>query len=140
MNRAEFLARLQRGLVGLPTITANEIVADYESHFADGAAAGRTEAQVAEALGDPDRLARELKAEASAKRWGQEQTASSAAGAVPPGRAAGGDAGANPVLVMCQPDGCPPPSSSQPDLHARSHGQMPCNGGIHPAARGRRKA
>ena len=82
MNRAEFLARLQRGLVGLPTITANEIVADYESHFADGAAAGRTEAQVAEALGDPDRLARELKAEASAKRWGQEQTASSAAGAI----------------------------------------------------------
>ena len=82
MNRAEFLARLKRGLVGLPTATANEIVADYESHFADGAAAGRTEAQVAEALGDPDRLARELKAEASAKRWGQEQTASSAAGAI----------------------------------------------------------
>lgn len=82
MNRAEFLARLQRGLVGLPTTTAADIVADYESHFADGAAAGRSEAQVAAALGDPDRLARELKAEASAKRWGQEQTASSAAGAI----------------------------------------------------------
>ena len=82
MNRAEFLARLQRGLVGLPTITANEIVADYESHFADGAAAGRTEAQVAEALGDPDRLARELKAEASAKRWTQEQSPPAAAGAI----------------------------------------------------------
>ena len=82
MNRAEFLARLQRGLVGLPTITANEIVADYESHFADGAAAGRSEAEVAEALGDPDRLSRELKAEAGIQRWRQEKNPSAAAGAV----------------------------------------------------------
>ena len=82
MNRAEFLARLRRGLVGLPAATANEIVADYEAHFADGAAAGRSEAEVAEALGDPDRLSRELKAEASAQRWRQEPSASSAAGAV----------------------------------------------------------
>lgn len=82
MNRAEFLARLRRGLVGLPVAAANEIVADYEAHFADGAAAGRSEAEVAEALGDPDRLARELKAEAGAQRWRQEPSASSAAGAV----------------------------------------------------------
>ena len=51
MNRAEFLARLRRGLVGLPAAAANEIVADYEAHFADGAAAGRSEAEVAEAAG-----------------------------------------------------------------------------------------
>lgn len=82
MNRAEFLAHLRRGLVGLPAAAANEIVADYEAHFADGAAAGRSEAEVAEALGDPDRLARELKAEAGAQRWRQEPSASSAAGAV----------------------------------------------------------
>ena len=82
MNRAEFLARLRRGLVGLPAAAANEIVADYEAHFADGAAAGRSEAEVAEALGDPDRLSRELKAEAGAQRWRQEPSASSAAGAV----------------------------------------------------------
>jgi uncharacterized membrane protein len=82
MNRAEFLARLRRGLVGLPAAAANEIVADYEAHFADGAAAGRSEAEVAEALGDPDRLARELKAEAGAQRWRQEPSASSAAGAI----------------------------------------------------------
>ncbi|MEN5145017.1 DUF1700 domain-containing protein [Brevundimonas diminuta] len=82
MNRAEFLARMRRGLVGLPAAAANEIVADYEAHFADGAAAGRSEAEVAEALGDPDRLARELKAEASAQRWRQEPSAASGAGAV----------------------------------------------------------
>ena len=46
MTRAEFIARLKNGLVGLPTTTANDIVADYETHFEDGLAAGRTEAEV----------------------------------------------------------------------------------------------
>lgn len=82
MTRAEFIARLKNGLVGLPTTTANEIVADYEAHFSDGLAAGRTEAEVAAALGDPDRLARELKAEAGIQRWRQEKNPSAAAGAV----------------------------------------------------------
>lgn len=82
MTRADFLARLKRGLVGLPTSTATDILNDYEAHFDDGKAAGRSEAEVAEALGNPDRLARELKAEAGVQRWTQEQTPSAAAGAV----------------------------------------------------------
>lgn len=82
MTRADFLSRLKRGLVGLPTSTAADILNDYEAHFDDGAQAGRTEAEVATALGDPERLARELKAEAGVKRWTQEQTPSAAAGAV----------------------------------------------------------
>jgi uncharacterized membrane protein len=82
MTRAEFMARLKTGLVGLPMASAAEIAADYEAHFEDGVAAGRSEAEVAAALGDPGRLARELRAEAGARRWRQEQTASSAAGAV----------------------------------------------------------
>ena len=82
MTRAEFMSRLRRGLVGLPILSANEIAADYETHFDDGVAAGRTEAQVAEALGDPDRLARELRAEAGARRWDQEKNPSAAAAAV----------------------------------------------------------
>lgn len=82
MTRAEFMSRLRRGLAGLPAAAASEIAADYETHFADGLAAGRTEAEVAEALGDPDRLARELKAEAGIRRWRQEQNPSSAAAAV----------------------------------------------------------
>lgn len=82
MTRAEFLSRLKRGLIGLPTSAAAEIVADYETHFDDGAAEGRTEAEVASALGDPDRLARELKAEAGAQRWHQERNPSAAAAAV----------------------------------------------------------
>ena len=82
MTRAEFIARLKDGLVGLPTATATDIIADYETHFDDGLAAGRTEAEVAAALGDPVRLARELKAEAGIQRWHQEKNPSAAAGAV----------------------------------------------------------
>ena len=82
MTRAEFIDRLKEGLVGLPTTTANDIIADYQTHFDDGLAAGRTEAEVAAALGDPGRLARELKAEAGIQRWRQEKNPSAAAAAV----------------------------------------------------------
>jgi uncharacterized membrane protein len=82
MTRADFMARLRQGLVGLPMSTAAEIAADYELHFTDGAAAGRSEEEIAAALGDPARLARELRAEAGARRWTQEQNPSAAVGAV----------------------------------------------------------
>lgn len=82
MTRAEFMGRLRRGLVGMPAAAADDIAADYEIHFEDGTAAGRSEAEVAAALGDPDRLARELRAEAGAQRWHQEKNPSAAAGAI----------------------------------------------------------
>ncbi|MDP1777105.1 MAG: DUF1700 domain-containing protein [Brevundimonas sp.] len=82
MTRDEFMGRLRRGLVGMPTSAAADIASDYQIHFEDGAAAGRSEAEVAAALGDPDRLARELRAEAGAQRWHQEKNPSAAAGAV----------------------------------------------------------
>ena len=82
MTRTEFLSRLRQGLVGLPMSVAAEIVADYETHFDDGIAAGRSEAEGATALGDPARLARELRAEAGAQRWHQEKNPSAAAAAV----------------------------------------------------------
>ncbi|MDZ4062716.1 MAG: DUF1700 domain-containing protein [Brevundimonas sp.] len=82
MTRAEFLGRLRRGLVGLPPAAAADIASDYEIHFEDGLAAGRTEAEVAAALGDPDRLARELRAEAGAQRWHQEKNPSAAVAAI----------------------------------------------------------
>ena len=82
MTRADFMSRLKAGLVGLPITAAADILNDYHAHFDDGRDAGRSEAEVAAALGDPDRLARELKAEAGVQRWRQEQTPSAAAGAV----------------------------------------------------------
>ena len=82
MTRAEFMSRLKLGLSGLPAATINEIASDYDNHFADGAAAGRSEAEVAAALGDPDRLARELRAEAGIRRWDEQKNPSAAAAAV----------------------------------------------------------
>ena len=82
MTRQAFMARLRSGLAGLPPQAQADIAADYESHFDDGAAAGRSEAEVAAALGDPDRLARELRAEAGLKRWEAERNPSAAGAAV----------------------------------------------------------
>ena len=82
MTRSEFMTRLRRGLAGLPAATVEEIVVDYDAHFDDAAAAGRSEAEVAAALGDPDRLARELRAEAGLKRWEEQKNPSAAAAAV----------------------------------------------------------
>jgi len=82
MTRNEFMSRLRRGLSGLaPTVIA-DIVADHEAHFAEAAAAGRTEAEAATALGDPDRLARELRADAGLKRWEETKSPSNAGAAI----------------------------------------------------------
>jgi uncharacterized membrane protein len=82
MTRQAFMARLLDGLRGLPPTTVAEIVADYNVHFNEGAAAGRSEADVAAALGDPSRLARELRAEAGLRRWEMERSPSAGASAV----------------------------------------------------------
>lgn len=82
MNRAMFLSELRMGLSGLPLSEIDETVADYEAHFTEGMAAGRSEAAIANALGDPARLARELRAEAGFKRWESERSAGSLLGAV----------------------------------------------------------
>jgi len=69
MNRADFLRRLRDGLAGLPAQEADDIVADYTAYFEEARASGRSEEEVAEALGDPRRLARELRAETGLRRW-----------------------------------------------------------------------
>lgn len=82
MTRVQFLDRLRAGLRGVPKYARDEIMADYEGHFADGLAAGRSEAQVSEALGDPGRLARELRAGAGVQQWEEKRSPSAAVGAV----------------------------------------------------------
>ncbi len=82
MTREAFIIRLKDGLRGLPLSARDEIVLDYEGYFADGVAAGRTEDEVARALGDPGRLARELRAEIGLKRWEEERSPGAAAGAI----------------------------------------------------------
>jgi uncharacterized membrane protein len=74
MTRAEFLDTLGRRLAGLPRAEIDELLSDYARHFDDGLAAGRSETEIAQALGDPMRLARELRAEAGFRRWEEART------------------------------------------------------------------
>lgn len=74
MSRAEFLSRLRQGLSGLPPSEAEEILGDYGTHFDEALAAGRSEEEVAAALGNPERLARELRAEAGLRHWETHRT------------------------------------------------------------------
>ena len=82
MTRQDFMARLRANLAGLPPEVVEDLAADYETHFREAAAAGRSEADVAPPLGDPARLARELRAEAGLRRWEARRNPSSAMAAV----------------------------------------------------------
>jgi len=68
MTKDAFLNALRRGLAGLPGEEIEEILSDYAGHFAESEQRGRSEASVVAALGDPARIARELKADIGLKR------------------------------------------------------------------------
>lgn len=82
MTRDEFLKQLRRGLGSMPPAARDEIIADYTAHFDAAAEDGRDEAEVAAALGSPDRLARELRLEAGIRRWQETRSPSTAFAAV----------------------------------------------------------
>jgi len=69
MSRVAFLRILRDGLAGLPAPEIDEILTDYTAYFDEAHASGRSEQEVATALGDPRRLARELRAETGLRRW-----------------------------------------------------------------------
>ncbi|HEV7606259.1 MAG TPA: DUF1700 domain-containing protein [Steroidobacteraceae bacterium] len=76
--RAEFLATLRAGLRGVPSQAVDEAVTDYSAHFEEGATAGRSDADIAAALGDPLALADELRVELHIERWQATPSARSA--------------------------------------------------------------
>lgn len=59
MNRSEFLALLRLHLSPLPPEEQQELLEDYESHFAFGLQSGRTEEEIVAELGNPAELAKE---------------------------------------------------------------------------------
>jgi uncharacterized membrane protein len=69
LNRADFLRRLKDALLRIPADRHAEILADYESYFAEGAAAGRDEQEVADSLGNPARIAAELRLDHDLRTW-----------------------------------------------------------------------
>ena len=82
MNRLAFLTILHDGLAGLPAQETDEILADYMSYFDEAEASGRSEEDVAAALGDPRRLARELRAESGLRRWENHRSLGNSAAAL----------------------------------------------------------
>jgi len=81
MSRALFIAKLEEGLAGLPQPEIDEIVSDYAHHFAEAAAAGQSDDDIVARLGDPARLAQEL-------RGGMEQRLAAEEDLAPPPAAA----------------------------------------------------
>lgn len=56
MNKEQFLEIMEQQLVRLPKADRDDILSDYEAHFALGAENGQTEEEVCEQLGDPAEL------------------------------------------------------------------------------------
>ncbi|WDV47006.1 DUF1700 domain-containing protein [Clostridiaceae bacterium M8S5] len=62
MNKREFLNSLKYNLKGLSSEEVKDILFDYEEYFEVGANKGRSEVEIANSLGNPKQLAKQLKA------------------------------------------------------------------------------
>lgn len=60
MNKSEFLGKLNKKLKDIPECDKKDILFDYDEHFAIGLEQGRNEEEIAESLGSPDVLAKQL--------------------------------------------------------------------------------
>lgn len=67
MNKAAFMNELTRSLNEYGVSDAREILLDFEQHFEDGIAAGETEDEVCEKLGDPVEIAKQYMPETEIK-------------------------------------------------------------------------
>ncbi|MCK4517105.1 MAG: DUF1700 domain-containing protein [Spirochaetaceae bacterium] len=63
MNKQEFLRKLKHSISGLPETEKQELLADYEEHFQNAMADGKTEEEVALALGNPSQIGRSIEIE-----------------------------------------------------------------------------
>ncbi|TPB75243.1 hypothetical protein DIJ63_13465 [Burkholderia pseudomallei] len=74
MKQDAFIQRLRQALGSLPKRDVDEIVADYREYIGDALSAGRTEEDGIAALGEPEKLARELKAQANFRQWEERRS------------------------------------------------------------------
>lgn len=62
MNKKDFMYKLSLYLGGIPGEDRQDVISDFEEHFKEGLAEGRTEEDIAGSLGDPKSLANQFKA------------------------------------------------------------------------------
>ncbi len=60
MTKNKFLQQLRHSLKGLPEAERVDILQDYEEHFAFGLEEGKSEEEIAESLGSPAQIAKEI--------------------------------------------------------------------------------
>ena len=63
MNKKEYLEELSKVLRKLPKEDREDIISDYQEHFAIGLEKGRTEEEISKALGNPKNVAKQIKAD-----------------------------------------------------------------------------
>jgi len=76
MNKKDYIKKLSSYMTGIPEGDRKDVISDFEEHFKEGFAEGRTEEDIAGSLGDPRSLANQLKASILVNR--AEKTASAA--------------------------------------------------------------
>ncbi len=74
MNKQDFLDALRRALAGLPPDLAAKTLDYYEQTFIEGAAAGRSEREIADDLGDPKKIALTLRSSTHRQAFEQRKT------------------------------------------------------------------
>lgn len=60
MNEKQFLMQLHDGIKVLSADERKDILNDYEEHFAEGKEEGKAEEEIADALGSPEKIAKEI--------------------------------------------------------------------------------
>jgi uncharacterized membrane protein len=68
MNKQEFLTTLEQGLDSIAENERKDILYDYEEHFSIGLAEGKSEEEIASALGDARSIARQFNADYHVKQ------------------------------------------------------------------------
>ena len=74
MNKQDYLDALRRALTGLPPDLVAKTLDYYEQTFIEGAAAGRSEHEIADDLGDPKKIALTLRSSTHRQAFEQKKT------------------------------------------------------------------
>lgn len=68
MNKEEYINKLTKLVKKLPKEDREDIISDYEEHFRIGVENGRSEEDISKALGNPEIVAKQIKAEYMIKK------------------------------------------------------------------------
>jgi uncharacterized membrane protein len=82
MNKEVYLKKLSKNLANLPEEEIDDIIMDFDEYFDIGKERGRSEEELSSSLGDPKKLARQIKAESYIKKAEESTSAGNIARAI----------------------------------------------------------